>query len=119
MKYIDLYLLPVPEANIPAYKKVAAKFGKIAKEHGMLSYNEFMGNDLEAKEGLQSFVKAAKPKDGETVVVAVAEFKSRAHRDQVMKKLMADPRMAEIEPETPLFSMKKMHYGGFSGIVSA
>lgn len=119
MKYVDLYLLPVPKENIAAYKKVAAKFGKLAKEHGMLSYHEFQGDDLEAVHGLQSFVKAAKPKEGETVVVAVAEFKNKTHRNQVMKKLMADPRMAAMEPNPPLFTMKKMYYGGFSGIVSA
>lgn len=119
MKYIDLYLLPVPEANIAAYKKVATKFGKIAKEHGMLGYREYQGDDLVAAEGLLSFTKAAKAKEGETVVVAIAEFKNKAHRNQVMKKLMQDPRLAEMEPNPPLFSQKKMHYGGFANLVGA
>jgi len=119
MKYIDLYLLSVPEANLPAYKKVATKFGKLAKEHGALSYQEFLGEDLESVGGLLSFAKAVKPKEGETVVAAVAEFKNKTHRNQVMKKLLADPRVDEIEPNPPLFNMKKMYYGGFSGIVEA
>ncbi len=119
MKYIDLYLLPVPEANLATYKKVAAKFAKLAKEHGALSYREFQGDDLAAKDGILSFDKAAKPKEGEVVIAAVMDFKNKAHRNQVMKKLMADPRMAALEPEAPLFNMKKMYYGGFSAIVSA
>lgn len=32
-KYVDVYLLPIPEANIAAYKKVAAKAGNLFLKH--------------------------------------------------------------------------------------
>lgn len=118
MKYLDLYLLSVPEANLPAYKKVAAKFGKLIKEHGALGYREFLGDDLESDGGVLSFTKAVKPKEGEVIVAAIAEFTNKAHRNQVMKKLLADPRAEELEPNPPLFNMKKMYYGGFNLIVN-
>lgn len=115
--YADLYLLPVPSANLDAYKKVASKFGKIAREHGALSYREFV---LDAdQEGTKSFSLAAKPKEGEVVIAAVVDFKSRSHRDQVLKKIFKDPRLEKMQEEAKLFDMKKMFYSGFKTIVKA
>lgn len=115
--YSDLYLLPLPEKNLAAYKKLATKFGKMAREHGALSYREFIADDLNTEQAL-SFAKAAKPKEGEVVIAAVVDFTSRKHRDQVMKKLFKDPRMEKMMQEPPLMNMKKMYYGGFKAIVN-
>lgn len=116
--YADLYLLPIPKENLDAYKKIATKFGKISREHGALSYREFVLDD-ENPEGTKSFTLAAKPKEGEVVIAAVVDFKSRAHRDQVLKRIFKDPRLAKMEEETKLFNLKKMLYGGFKTIVKA
>src|SRR5215204_5706821 len=32
--YVDIYLLPVPETNLEAYRQQATTFGTVAKEHG-------------------------------------------------------------------------------------
>lgn len=117
MKYADLYLLPLPADKLDAYKKLATRFGKLAREHGALGYREFVADDLHP-EGTVSFEKAAKPKEGEVVIAAVVDFKSRAHRDQVMKKMFKDPRMDKMMQEPPIANMKKMSYGGFKAIVS-
>ena len=116
--YSDLYLLPLKSENLDAYKKVAAKFGKLAREHGALGYREFVMDDT-GHEGTKSFGTAVKPKEGEIVVAAVVDFKSRAHRDQVLKKMFADPRMEKMAPEPSLHDPKKMFYGGFKTIVKA
>jgi len=34
--YVDIYLLPVPEKNLEAYRRQAATFGTVVKEHGAL-----------------------------------------------------------------------------------
>lgn len=44
--YVDVYLLPVPEENLEAYRQQATTFGAVAKEHGALSYREFRGDDV-------------------------------------------------------------------------
>ena len=44
--YVDLYLLPVPANNLDAYREQAITFGRVAKQHGALSYREFRGDDL-------------------------------------------------------------------------
>ncbi len=115
--YIDLFLLPLPKKNLVAYKKLANKFGKIAMEHGALRYREFIGDDLKPK-GLPPFTKLIPLKRGEVVISSVMDYKSRKHRDKVMKAIFTDPRMDNMMKE-PLFDMKKMFYAGFETMVEA
>ena len=119
MKYIDGFLVPVPKKNLAAYRAISKKAGKIWREHGALEYWECAGDDLAVK-GMGSFPKTIKTKPSETVVFAWIGYKSRAHRDQVNKKCMADPRLlAMCKPENSPFDVKRMLYGGFSVIVEA
>ena len=117
MRYVDGFVLAVPEKNLKVYRSIAQKAGKIWKEHGALEYIEAVGDDLDVKFGV-SFVKLAKPKPGETVLFSFIIYKSRAHRDQVNKKVMSDPRMNKIMEKKPMpFDYKRMAYGGFKTIV--
>jgi uncharacterized protein YbaA (DUF1428 family) len=85
MKYVDGFVLAVPEKNLADYRKMATAAGKVWRKHGALEYVEAVADDLEVKFGL-SFKKLAKRKRGETVVFSWIVFKSRAHRDQVKRK---------------------------------
>lgn len=117
MKYIDGFLIPVPKKNIDAYKAISKKAGKVWKEYGALEYRECMSNDIDVK-GMASFSKAAKAKEGDVVVFSWIAYKSKAHRDKVNKKVMADPRlMAMCDPKNTPFDVKKMCYGGFEVVV--
>lgn len=106
--YVDIYLLPVPEPRIDEYREQASAFGAIAKEHGALRYREFRGDDLGA------FLAAP---DGTLQTAAVAEFSSRAHRDEVMDKVMADPRVKEMTDGEEIADMSGMRFGGFQTFV--
>jgi uncharacterized protein YbaA (DUF1428 family) len=117
MRYVDGFVMAVPEKNLKVYRGIAQKAGKIWKEHGALEYIEAVGDDLDVKFGV-SFVKLAKPKPGETVLFSFIVFKSRTHRDQVNKKVMSDPRMNKMMGAGPMpFDLKRMAYGGFKTIV--
>ncbi|CAA9536298.1 MAG: hypothetical protein AVDCRST_MAG79-1401 [uncultured Thermoleophilia bacterium] len=107
--YIDLYLLPVPEENLDAYRRQATIFGTVVKEHGGLGYREFRGDDL--REGF-----SAEP--GVMLTTAVAEFRSRAHRDEVMAKVLEDPRIKGSMDGDQLADMGQMQYGGFRTFVA-
>jgi uncharacterized protein YbaA (DUF1428 family) len=107
--YVDIYLLPVPEDNLEAYRRQATTFGTVAKEHGALSYREFRGDDLDDK---------FKVPDGQLLTAAVAEFESRAHRDEVMDKVMKDPRVTEMAEAEQIADMSQMRYGGFQTFVN-
>jgi uncharacterized protein YbaA (DUF1428 family) len=116
MPYVDGFVLPVPKKNLPAYRRMATKAGKIWKEHGALEYRECAGDDLDVKYGV-SFKKTIKLKPGETVVFAWIVYKSRADRDRVNAKVMKDPRMNEWDPKSMPFDLKRMAYGGFKTLV--
>jgi uncharacterized protein YbaA (DUF1428 family) len=117
MSYVDGFVLVVPKKKIAIYKKMATRAGKIWREHGALDYRECVGDDLKVKMGLP-FPKLAKTKPGETVVFSYIVYKSRAHRDRVLAKVMKDERLAKMMKgqEMP-FDARRMIYGGFKTLV--
>ena len=119
MSYADGFVLAVPKKNIEAYRKMAKIAGKVWREHGALDYKECVGEDLAVKFGVP-FTRMMKTKPSETVVFAWIVYKSRAHRDRVNAKVMADPRLAaSMDGKSMPFDMKRMVYGGFKVLVSA
>ncbi|MBA3568680.1 MAG: DUF1428 domain-containing protein [Pyrinomonadaceae bacterium] len=117
MRYVDGFVLPVPEKNLQLYRSIAQKAGKIWLEHGALQYVEAAADDLNVKFGI-SFTRTIKPKPGETVVISFIVFNSRAHRDRVNAKVMKDSRMKKMMEKGPMpFDVKRMVYGGFKMLV--
>jgi uncharacterized protein YbaA (DUF1428 family) len=117
MHYVDGFVLPLPKKNLPAYKRIAQKAGKVWKEHGALDYHECIAEDVK-KGKWTSFPQSVKLRPGEVVVFSWITYKSRAHRDAVLKKVMADKRLASMmDPKTMPFDGKRMIYGGFDGLV--
>jgi uncharacterized protein YbaA (DUF1428 family) len=117
-RYVDGFVLAVPKKNIDAYRATARKAGKIWREHGALEYIEAVGDDLRVQD-TASFPRQVSAKKSETVVFAYIVYKSRAHRDQVMAKVMDDPRIAKMATSAKLFDDSRMAYGGFRVIVDA
>jgi uncharacterized protein YbaA (DUF1428 family) len=123
MKYVDGFVLVVPEKNLPAYREMARKAGKIWKGHGALEYFECVGDDLTPDvppemKGVR-FPEMAGAGPGETVIFSFIVYKSRAHRDEVNAKVMQDPAMNDPAwKDKPMpFDMKRTAYGGFKVIV--
>ena len=115
MPYVDGFVLPVPRKNLQAYRRMARRAGRVWREHGALEFRECVGDDLKVKTG-KSFPAAIRLKRGETVMFSWIVYRSRAHRDRVNAKVMADPRMDGMGPEMP-FDVKRMVYGGFEVLV--
>ncbi len=117
MRYVDGFVVPVPEENVKLYRSIAQKAGKIWKEHGALQYIEAAGDDLENNFGV-SFTKTVKLKPGEIPFFSFIVYKSRADRDKVNAKVMADPRMKKMmTSDLMAFEVKRMAYGGFKVLV--
>jgi len=115
MPYVDGFVLAVPKANIEAYKEIARQAGEIWMEHGALSYVECFGDDVPYGE-LTSFPRAVQAKDDEVVVFSWITYESRARRDEINAKVMADPRLKG--PDQAPFDGKRMIYGGFESFMS-
>lgn len=118
MSYVDGFVLPVPIEKLPAYRRMAQKAGKIWIEHGALAYHECVADDVKPGKHT-SFPQAVKLKPGETVIFAWVIYKSRAQRDKINAKVMADPRLADMmNPKQLPFDGKRMFWGGFKPLVT-
>lgn len=117
MAYVDGFLIPIPKRSIEEYRRIARKAGRIWREYGALEYRECVGDDLKV-ERVKSFSRSAGAKAGETVVFSWIVYQSRAHRDRVNAKVMADPRLAEMaDGKNMPFDVRRMAYGGFKVLV--
>lgn len=116
-KYVDGFVIPVPKKNIPKYLKMAKLASKVWRDHGAIDYFETVADDVKPGKWT-SFPQSVKLKKGETVVFSWATYKSRKHRDQVMKKVMDDPRLAAyMDPKNMPFDGKRMIWGGFKTMI--
>ena len=118
MSYVDGFVLPVPKKNLAAYRRMATKAGKIWREHGALEYHECVADDVKPGKST-SFPQAVKLKPGEVVLFSWIVYKSRAQRDSVNKKVMSDPRLADMmNPKALPFDGRRMFWGGFKPLVT-
>ncbi|NLV59734.1 MAG: DUF1428 domain-containing protein [Clostridiales bacterium] len=118
-KYVDGFVLVVPEGKADDYKKMAEDGRDTWMKHGALEYYECRGDDLIPKETggdkNRSFTEMAGAASGDTVWFSFIVFKSKEHRDEVNAKVMEDmsQQMEKYEAMSMPFEMKQMAYGGF------
>jgi len=115
-KYVDGFVLAIPKKNVVAYKKLATKCGKVWMKYGALEYIECIADDV-SKGKWTSFPRSVKLKPSEVVFFSYIVYKSRADRDRVLKKVLKDPLMTQMQ-HVKIFDAKRMIYGGFKTVVS-
>jgi len=117
MSYVDGFIVAVPKKNLAAYRRLAVKAGKVWREHGALDYREWIADDVKVGK-LTSFPRSVKLKPGETVIFSWITYKSRAQRDRINAKVIADPRLSSMmDPKAAPFDGKRLIYGGFKRLV--
>lgn len=118
-KYVDGFVLVIPEAKVQEYRKMAESGRDTWLKHGALGYYECRGNDLVPPdmggERARAFTEMAGAGGDETVWFSFIIFKSKAHRDQVNSQVMAEmnEQMKDQKDMQMPFDMKRMAYGGF------
>lgn len=118
-KYVDGFVLVVPKDKTAAYKQMAKGGRDSWMKHGALAYYECRGDDLVPQEmdgqKNRAFPEMAGARNDETVWFSFIIFKSKTHRDEVNKKVMAemDEQMKEYQDMQMPFDMNRMAYGGF------
>ncbi|MGV8162149.1 MAG: DUF1428 domain-containing protein [Candidatus Nanoarchaeia archaeon] len=121
-RYVDGFLLVVPNDKVSEYKKMAQEGAKSWMKHGALEYIECMGDDLSPKGPSMKhlyFNKILKSKPNETVWFSFIVYKSRKHRDEVNAKVMKEmiKSMEKYKNKQMPFDMKRFVYGGFKVMV--
>ncbi len=114
-RYVDGFIIPIKKKKIKAYTKMASMGRKIWMKHGALDYYECVASELKNQWGIP-FTKLCKLKSDETVIFAYVVYKSKAHRDRVVKKVHSDPIMNDTHYEMP-FDMKRFTTGEFKTLV--
>src|SRR5690349_9053054 len=119
MNYVDGFVLPVVKKKLAAYRSMAKLSAKVWLDHGALSFYESVADDVPYGKRT-SFPRSVKIRKNETVVFSWIIYKSRAHRDKVMAKVMKDPRLEKMMGQKDMpFDPKRMIFGGFKIIVEA
>jgi uncharacterized protein YbaA (DUF1428 family) len=114
-KYVDGFVLTIKKDNKAIYKKMAQEGKSAWIKFGALSYMECRADDVTPPHVVFTFPKMAKAKEDEEVWFSFITFKSKKHRDEVNKKVMAyfDKKYAGKNMPMP-FDMKRFAYGGFT-----
>jgi len=118
-KYVDGFVLVVPNGKTEQYKKMAEGGRDIWIRHGALEYYECRGDDLVPQDmgggKAREFAEMAGASESETVWFSFIVFKSKEHRDQVNAKVLEEMgnQKNEFENMPMPFEMKRMAYGGF------
>jgi uncharacterized protein YbaA (DUF1428 family) len=112
MTYIDGFVTAVPIAGKQAYIDHVRAAGPVFKEYGALRLVEAWGDDVPAGK-VTDFRRAVQAQDEEAVLFSWIEWPSRQIRDQAMRKVLADPRILNLDVP---FDGKRMIFGGFQPI---
>jgi uncharacterized protein YbaA (DUF1428 family) len=115
MTYVDGFVVAVPRDRIEEYKALARRAGAVWKEHGALAFVECLADDVPYGERT-SFPRAVQAGEGETVGFSWIVYASRAERDAINAKVMADPRLKADMANMP-FDGARMIYGGFEAFL--
>src|SRR5512135_75442 len=117
--YVDGFVVPVPLARLPEYRKLARKAGRIWREYGALDYVECVADDVSPGKRT-SFPRSVKLRPGEVVIFAYIVYRSRRDRDRINALVMKDPRLLQgMDPRNMPFDGKRMFWGGFKQLVRA
>lgn len=123
MAYVDGFLLIIKKKNLKAYTKMAAKAGKLWREHGAQDYYECAGDDMgDNMDGACGvpFPKRIGAKKDEVVLFSYIVYASKAARKKVNANLMKDKRFIALmdDPAAKAMDITRMSYGGFKTIVA-
>src|SRR5262249_44083876 len=117
MSYVDGFVVPVPKKKLAAYRRMAAKAGKIWREHGAPELRECIADDVQWGKRT-SFPRSGKQKTCEPVMYSYIVYKSRAACHRTNAKVMKDKRFAKMmNPKAMPFDAKRMIWGGFKTVV--
>jgi len=115
--YVQGYLVPVPEGNKAAYKRLAESFWAVAKDYQALSMVEAWEADV-ADGKVTDFRRAVNLQEGEKVVFSWVTWPDKATADASHEKMWADERMKDFGSDMP-FDGKRMVIGGFEPLFVA
>lgn len=114
MTYVQGFVIPVPEGNKDAYRKMAEDVWPVFMRLGAISSVEAWSHDVPRGE-TTDFYRAVKAEDGEAVVFSWIIWPDH---ETYVKASEAMPEQPEFQtpPDEMPFAGKRMFWGGFEPI---
>jgi uncharacterized protein YbaA (DUF1428 family) len=113
--YVDGFVLVIPKKNRKMYLTMARDGARTWKKFGALDYKECRLDDAKPHFVKLTFAKLTKAKPSEEVWFSYIVFRSKAHRNEVNKKVMAyyDKKYADMKNVPMPFKEDRFSVGGF------
>ena len=105
-RYVDSFLVPVRRQNFKAYQQIARLSAKAWIKYGALEYIETVVHRTVKKGGKSPLLSDITLSHDEVMVFGVVIYKSRTHRDRVVKKITQDKKLLKMWDELPFDSMR-------------
>ena len=117
-RYVDGFLVPLPKRNVDTYRRQGAQGRQGLDRARRARGTRVHRRGRSPREGPRRSLAGLDLKRSEVVVFSWIVYKSRAHRDRVNAKVMADPRLADMmDSDAMPFDAERMVYGGFDTLV--
>ena len=117
MGYLDCFVAPVRREDLPDYLEIARRQGELWMRCGALDYRECVADDL-AWGIATSFPRSVRLEEGEVVVLSWATYRSRKHRDEVLRRASEDPWHVQFEQGDMPFDTRRMYFGSFEQVIA-
>lgn len=117
--YVDGFVIAIPKKNKAKYKKIASEASRVWKRFGALDYKECLIDDAKPKFVTLTFPKMIETKPDESVWFSFIVYKSKQHRNEVNKKVMAFFEKKYGQDMSMPFDMNRFAYAGFKVEVSS
>lgn len=117
MGYVECFVAPVRQEDLPRYLEIARRQGELWMRCGALDYRECLAHDLPW--GIAtSFPRSVRLEEGEVVALSWASYRSREHREEVAALARKDPWHAQFEQGEMPFDTRRIFFGGFDEVVA-
>lgn len=94
--YVIWFLHRVPRAREEEFRTVVYRAIEVFRRHGAIGGTVFEMADPTAKYGCSAIETSVDLAEGEVLYAELAYFHDRAHYDEIMPRVDADPELAEL-----------------------
>ncbi len=113
-----IYIYRLKRDRLDSFLDIQRQAAAIYKEHGALDDETLQAVDLTPRYGCAGFADAFSAADDETICVGLARYRDRAHHDEVMARVNADPRIDTLFAEvTDVIDLAHVVLGEFERVV--
>jgi len=112
------YVYRMPPDRVDEFVRIQRAAAAIYVEHGAVDDETLVATDVSPRYGCRGLGEAIGAGTGEAVLIGLSRFRDRAHHDEVMERVNADPRIDDLFAEVgDVIRIDQIARGEFERIV--